>query len=53
MDWFLFQVTIDLPASGVPVDRVALPDNQNIKAIRVYYVPEGRNSLIPVNDDKV
>jgi hypothetical protein len=47
------QVTIDLPSEGVPLDRVTLPDNVNIKAVKVYYSPEGRNSLLPINGDKV
>lgn len=47
------KVTIDLPSEGVQLDRVTLPDNVNIKTVRVYYRPEGRNSLLPINNDKV
>lgn len=52
IDFFL-QVTITLPGDGVILDRIALPDNNNIMSIRVYYTTSNRNVLTPVNENKV
>ncbi|KAH3832355.1 hypothetical protein DPMN_105640 [Dreissena polymorpha] len=49
----MFQVTVDLPPSGVIVDRLELPDHTNIKGVFVFYTRPGDGTLVTLNSGKV
>ncbi|KAH3783070.1 hypothetical protein DPMN_160998 [Dreissena polymorpha] len=49
----MFQVTVDLPPSGVIVDRLELPDHTNIKGVFVFYTRPGDDTLVTLNSGKV